>query len=117
MRMTAPLERVFRVFLEDPAALRYGYDLMKAAGLPSGSALISETALADGLLNDRLSDVPQQALLGVAIAALLLASTGFCVSIAAGVQQRRAENALLAALGVMPRAAASRARRGRRACS
>ena len=78
-----------------------------AAGLPSGSALISETALADGLLNDRLSDVPQQALLGVAIAALLLASTGFCVSIAAGVQQRRAENALLAALGVMPRAAAS----------
>ena len=37
MRMTAPLERVFRVFLEDPAALRYGYDLMKAAGLPSGT--------------------------------------------------------------------------------
>ena len=35
--MTAPLERVFRVFLEDPAALRYGYDLMKAAGLPSGT--------------------------------------------------------------------------------
>src|SRR5580693_8727480 len=37
MRMTAPLERVFRVFLEDPAALRYGYDLMKAAGLASGT--------------------------------------------------------------------------------
>jgi PadR family transcriptional regulator, regulatory protein PadR len=37
MRMTAPLERVFRVFLDDPAALRYGYDLMKAAGLPSGT--------------------------------------------------------------------------------
>ena len=35
--MTAPLERVFRVFLDDPAALRYGYDLMKAAGLPSGT--------------------------------------------------------------------------------
>jgi PadR family transcriptional regulator, regulatory protein PadR len=35
--MTAPLERVFRVFLEDPAAQRYGYDLMKAAGLPSGT--------------------------------------------------------------------------------
>jgi hypothetical protein len=28
--MTAPLERVFRVFLDDPAALRYGYDLMNA---------------------------------------------------------------------------------------
>ena len=37
MRMTAPLERVFRVFLDDPAAQRYGYDLMKAAGLPSGT--------------------------------------------------------------------------------
>ncbi len=37
MRMTAPLERVFRIFLDDPAALRYGYDLMKAAGLPSGT--------------------------------------------------------------------------------
>ncbi len=77
-----------------------------AAGLPSGSAVISAKNLAHALLNDPLSDVPQQALLGVAIAALLLASTGFCVSIAAGVRQRRAENALLAALGVMPRAAA-----------
>ncbi len=37
MRMTAPLERVLRAFLEDPAARRYGYDLMKAAGLPSGT--------------------------------------------------------------------------------
>jgi PadR family transcriptional regulator, regulatory protein PadR len=37
MRMTAPLERVFRVFLDDPAAPRYGYDLMKAAGLASGT--------------------------------------------------------------------------------
>ncbi len=35
--MTAPLERVFRVFLDDPVALRYGYDLMKATGLPSGT--------------------------------------------------------------------------------
>jgi hypothetical protein len=75
-------------------------------GLPSGTAVISAKNLTDALLNDPLSDVPQQALLGVAIAALLLASTGFCVSIAAGVRQRRAENALLAALGVVPRAAA-----------
>jgi hypothetical protein len=76
------------------------------AGLPGGTAIISATALANGLLDDPVSDVPQLALLGVAIAALLLASTGFCVSIAAGVRQRRAENALLAALGVVPRAAA-----------
>ncbi len=31
--MTAPLQRVLRAFLEDPAASRYGYDLMKAASL------------------------------------------------------------------------------------
>ena len=37
MRMTAPLERVFRVFLDDPVAPRYGYDLMKAAALSSGT--------------------------------------------------------------------------------
>jgi PadR family transcriptional regulator, regulatory protein PadR len=37
MRMTASLERVFRAFLDDPSAPRYGYDLMKAAALPSGT--------------------------------------------------------------------------------
>ena len=77
------------------------------AGLPAGSPVTSQTALASGLLTNPLSQVPQQALLGIAIAALLLACTGFCVSIAAGIQQRRAENALLAALGVPPRAAAT----------
>ena len=35
--MTAPLERVLRAFLTDPAEPRYGYDLMKAAGLKSGT--------------------------------------------------------------------------------
>jgi PadR family transcriptional regulator len=37
MRMTGPLERVLRAFLADPAAPRYGYDLMKAARLQSGT--------------------------------------------------------------------------------
>ena len=32
-----PLERVLRAFLADPAAPRYGYDLMRAARLPSGT--------------------------------------------------------------------------------
>jgi FtsX-like permease family len=77
-----------------------------AADLPSGSDITSTAAVAAGLLTDPLSTVPQQALLVVAIAAAVLAITGFCVSIAAGVRQRRAENALLAALGVPPRAAA-----------
>jgi FtsX-like permease family len=76
------------------------------ADLPPGSAITSAAGVANGLLNDPLSTVPQQALLVVAIAAAVLAITGFCVSIAAGVRQRRAENALLAALGVPPRSAA-----------
>jgi ABC-type antimicrobial peptide transport system permease subunit len=50
--------------------------------------------------------VPQQALLAVGVAAAALAVTGFFVSIAAGIWQRRSESALLAALGVPPRAAA-----------
>jgi hypothetical protein len=77
-----------------------------ARELPPGSDVTSQAGVAAGLLTDPLSTVPQQALLVVAIAAAVLAITGFCVSIAAGVRQRRAENALLAALGVPPRAAA-----------
>jgi hypothetical protein len=75
--------------------------------LPPGSAITSASGIAAGLLADPLSTVPQQALLAVALAAAVLAITGFCVSIAAGVRQRRAENALLAALGVPPRSAAA----------
>jgi hypothetical protein len=32
VKISAPLERVLRAFLDDPAAPRYGYELMKAAG-------------------------------------------------------------------------------------
>ena len=35
--MTAPLERVLDAFQADPGAPRYGYDLMKAARLQSGT--------------------------------------------------------------------------------
>lgn len=37
MKLTGPLERVLRVLTADPAAPHYGYDLMKAAKLPSGT--------------------------------------------------------------------------------
>ena len=77
-----------------------------AGDLPPGSDITSAAGVTAGLLSDPLSTVPQQALLVVAIAAAVLAITGFCVAIAAGVRQRRAENALLAALGVPPRSAA-----------
>jgi hypothetical protein len=77
-----------------------------AASLPPGSAITSASGTAAALLGNPLSTVPQQGLLAVAITAAVLAITGFCVSIAAGVRQRRAESALLAALGVPPPAAA-----------
>lgn len=37
MKLTGPMERVLRVFLADVSARRYGYDLMKAARVPSGT--------------------------------------------------------------------------------
>jgi PadR family transcriptional regulator, regulatory protein PadR len=37
VRMTGPLQRVLRAFLEDLPAPRYGYDLMRAAGVKSGT--------------------------------------------------------------------------------
>jgi PadR family transcriptional regulator, regulatory protein PadR len=37
VKLTGPLERVLRVFLADVSARHYGYDLMKAARLPSGT--------------------------------------------------------------------------------
>jgi len=77
------------------------------AALPPGTATTSRTALAATTANDPLSAAPQQALLAVTAAAALLAITGFLVSIAANVRQRRAENALLAALGVAQRSAAA----------
>jgi len=78
-----------------------------ASALPPGSDITSRTALAAGLASDPLSAAPQQALLAIAGAAALLAVTGFWVAIAADVRQRRAENALLAALGVAQRSAAT----------
>lgn len=37
VKLTPQLERVLRVFLEDVAAPRYGYELMKAAKVASGT--------------------------------------------------------------------------------
>jgi hypothetical protein len=75
--------------------------------LPPGSTVTSTAALTAATVADPLSAVPQQALLAMAVAAALLAISGFWVSIAANVRQRRAENALLAALGVNQRSAAA----------
>jgi hypothetical protein len=75
--------------------------------LPPGATMTSSAALAAATVADPLSAAPQQALLAMTVAAALLAISGFCVSIAANVRQRRAENAVLAALGVSQRSAAA----------
>jgi predicted lysophospholipase L1 biosynthesis ABC-type transport system permease subunit len=75
--------------------------------LPPGATVASRAALAAATVADPLSAAPQQALLAMTVAAALLAIFGFWVSIAADVRQRRAENAVLAALGVSQRCAAA----------
>jgi len=75
--------------------------------LPSGATTKSSAGLAAATVADPLSAAPQQALLAMTVAAALLAIFGFWVSIAANVRQRRAENAVLAALGVSQRSAAA----------
>jgi hypothetical protein len=77
-----------------------------SGALPPGSAVTGAAQTTAALTGDPLSAAPQQALLALAAAAALLAITGFWVSIAANVRQRRTENALLAALGVSQRSAA-----------
>jgi ABC-type antimicrobial peptide transport system permease subunit len=76
------------------------------ASVPAGTDITSAAGLATATTADPLSAAPQLALLAMAAAAALLAITGFWVSIAADVRQRRAEAALLAALGVTRRGAA-----------
>jgi hypothetical protein len=69
-------------------------------GLPAGTAVTSAAKLADALLSDPMTVIPQQAVQATAIAAALLAALGFSVSVAGSVRERRAQAALLSALGV-----------------
>jgi len=68
--------------------------------IPAGATVTVAGQLAAGLLADPLSAAPQQALLGVAAAAGILAVAGLAVAIAAKVAERAAQRALLSALGV-----------------
>ena len=76
------------------------------ASVPAGTGITSAAGLTTATTGDPLSAAPQLALLAMAAAAAVLAITGFWVSIAADVRQRRAETALLAALGVTRRGVA-----------
>jgi hypothetical protein len=77
-----------------------------AASVPAGTDSTSAAEQATAVTSDPLSAAPQLALLAMAVAAALLATTGFWVSIAADMRQRHTEAALLAALGVTRRGAA-----------
>jgi PadR family transcriptional regulator, regulatory protein PadR len=61
VKLTGPLERVLRVLLADPVAPHYGYDLMKAANLASGTlypmlARLQQEGLVDSQWEDRSPD-------------------------------------------------------------
>jgi PadR family transcriptional regulator, regulatory protein PadR len=61
VKLTGPLERVLRVLVDDPTAPHYGYDLMKAARLPSGTlypmlARLQQEGLVDSEWEDQRPD-------------------------------------------------------------
>jgi PadR family transcriptional regulator, regulatory protein PadR len=59
VKLAGPLDRALGVFLEDPAAPRHGYDLMQAAGLPSGTLYPMLARLRDqGLVTSRWEPRP-----------------------------------------------------------
>lgn len=80
------------------------------AGGPAEPALTSLTQVTTRMLDDPIGAAPQQVALTIAVAVALLATLGFAVSVSASVTERRASNALLAALGV------SRLARARQLC-
>ena len=62
VKLAGPLERVLRVFLADASARRYGYDLMKAARLPSGTLYPMLARLHDqGLVTSEWEPKPDDA--------------------------------------------------------
>jgi hypothetical protein len=79
-------------------------------GVGAGVALISLNQVTARMLDDPIGAAPQQVALTIAVSVAMLATLGFAVSVAASVAERRASNALLAALGV------SRLTRARQLC-
>jgi hypothetical protein len=68
-------------------------------GLPAGSSVTSRNVLQARLLANPLSVAPLVEALAIAAAAALLAALGFSIGVAASVRSRRAQSALLSALG------------------
>ena len=58
--MTLAVATVLRTFLDEPSKSRYGYDLMRATGFPSGKLypILARLATAEWLLRERESADP-----------------------------------------------------------
>jgi FtsX-like permease family protein len=69
-------------------------------GLPHGASVVSLDRVAAALLSDPLPNVPQLALVVIAVAAAVLAVIGLVVCVVAATTERRLQDALLAALGM-----------------
>ena len=80
------------------------------AGVRAGPALTSLSQVTARMLDNPVGAAPQQMALAIAVAVAILAALGFAVSVASSLTERRASNALLAALGV------SRRTRARQLC-
>lgn len=76
-------------------------------GLPAGSSVVVRSRLLATLLDNSLTAAPLLEGLAIAGAAALLAGLGFSAGVAASVRERRAQSALLAALGYPRRAEAA----------
>jgi hypothetical protein len=72
-----------------------------------GASVTDQAAQTAALLGNSLSVPPRQAALAVGLAAVLLAAIGFSASVAGSVRDRRAESAVLSALGMARAARAS----------
>jgi hypothetical protein len=80
------------------------------AGVRAGPGLTSLSQVTARMLDNPIGAAPQQIALAIAVAVAILATLGFAVSVASSLTERRASNALLAALGV------SRRTRARQLC-
>jgi ABC-type antimicrobial peptide transport system permease subunit len=73
---------------------------------PAGLAVTDRARQQAALLDNPLLKAPRQAMLAIALAAVLLAVLGLSVSVAASLRTRRTQRAVLAAMGVGRRAQA-----------
>jgi hypothetical protein len=80
------------------------------AAVRAGPGLTSLSEVTARMLDSPIGAAPQQIALAIAVAVAVLATLGFAVSVTSSLTERRASNALLAALGV------SRRTRARQLC-